>query len=96
MPQGVRQEVRVRSVLMTTDPVLLSFARTVLEDAGISAMVADQFTSAIEGSVGIFPRRLMVPSDAWDQARAALTEAGLARELVPDPGGGTGAGDPET
>jgi hypothetical protein len=75
----------VRAVLLTTDPVLLSFARAVLADSGIDAMIADQFTSAIEGSVGIFPRRLLVPSTAWHRARTALTQAGLAHELAPDP-----------
>ena len=75
----------MRPVLLTTDPVLLSFAHAVLADSGIAAVIADQFTSAIEGSLGIFPRRLLVSSDAWHRARAALTQAGLAHELVPDP-----------
>jgi hypothetical protein len=74
----------MRPVLLTTDPVLLSFARAVLADSGIADMVADQFTSAIEGSLGIFPRRLLVPAEAWHRARRSLTEAGLAHELVPD------------
>ncbi len=75
----------MRPVLLTTDPVLLSFAHAVLADSGIAATIADQFTSAIEGSLGIFPRRLLVPAEAWHRARAALTQAGLAHELVPDP-----------
>jgi Putative prokaryotic signal transducing protein len=83
MPQGVMR-VAMRPVLLTTDPVLLSFARAVLADSGIPDLLADQFTSAIEGSLGIFPRRLLVPVEAWHRARRALTEAGLAHELVPD------------
>ena len=77
----------MRPVLLTTDPVLLSFASSVLADAGVDAEVADQYTSAIEGSVGVLPRRLMVPADAWNQARQALTEAGLGAELEPEAGG---------
>jgi hypothetical protein len=77
--------VSLRPVLLTTDPILLGFARAVLADAGIAAEVADQFTSAIEGSLGIFPRRLMVPETSWHRARRALIEADLAHELVPDP-----------
>jgi hypothetical protein len=83
MPQGVRR-VAMRPVLLTTDPVLLSFARSVLADSGIPDLLADQFTSAVEGSLGIFPRRLLVPAEAWHRARRALTDAGLAHELVPE------------
>jgi Putative prokaryotic signal transducing protein len=75
----------MRPVLLTTDPVLLSFARAVLADSGIDVMIADQFTSAIEGSLGIFPRRLLVPDEAWHRARTALKQADLGHELVPDP-----------
>jgi Putative prokaryotic signal transducing protein len=75
----------VRPVLLTTDLVLLSFAHSVLADSGVSAVVADEYTSAIEGSLGILPRRLLVPADAWYRARTALTQAGLAHEMVPDP-----------
>ena len=92
MPQGRPRLVvpldcrkfRMRAVLLTTDPVLLGFARVVLTDSGIEAVLADQYTSAIEGSVGIFPRRLLVPADAWHRARRALENAGLTAELVPE------------
>ena len=72
----------MRDILITTDPVLLSFAGSVLSDAGIEAVVADQYTSSIEGSVGVLPRRLTVREDNWRAARAALDAAGLAGELV--------------
>ena len=44
-------------ILRTNDPVLLSFASTVLADSGIETLVADQHISAMEGAIGIFPRR---------------------------------------
>ena len=72
----------MRLLLVTTDHVLLSFVAAVLADAGIAAQIADQFTSAIEGSLAIFPRRVLVPTDAWHRARRALSEAGLAGELT--------------
>ncbi len=75
----------MRVVVQTTDPVLLGFAGAVLADSGISSVVADQFTSAIEGSLGIFPRRLLVAPDAWERAQRALRQAGLAAELVATP-----------
>ena len=74
----------MQDVLRTNDPVLLSFARSVLEDAGVAVLVADQFTAGIEGSIGMFPRRLTVVSDDVFRARAALTEAGLGMHLLDD------------
>lgn len=75
-------------ILRTNDAVLLSFARHVLDEAGIDTFVADQHISIAEGSIGIFPRRIMVASDAEFDARLALSEAGLAAELVsPTPDG---------
>ncbi len=74
----------MRAILITTDIVLMSFAKTVLEGAGIEATEADQYTSVIEGSVGVLPRRLMVADDTLPQARAALVAEGLGDNLVAD------------
>jgi Putative prokaryotic signal transducing protein len=79
-PKGTLAEV-----LRTNEPVLLSFARTVLADGNIDVLVADQHMSTIEGSIGIFPRRLLVEGDRWRQARRLLIEAGVdASLLAPD------------
>jgi hypothetical protein len=72
----------MQEVLRTNDAVLLSFAESVLREAGIASTLADQHISVIEGSIGAFPRRLLVGSDDWDAARRALTEAGLGTWLV--------------
>ena len=72
----------MRELLRTNDAVLLSFAETVLRQAGIASTLADQHISVIEGSIGAFPRRLLVGGDDWDAARQALTEAGLETWLV--------------
>lgn len=77
----------MREIVITTDPVLLSFARSVLADAGIEAEVADQYTSSIEGSVGVLPRRLLVHEHNRAAARRALDDAGLGAELVAEAGG---------
>lgn len=74
----------MQPMLITTDAVLLSFAKSVLADAGIEADIADQFTSSIEGSLGVLPRRLMVPDEALPRAREALIGAGLGKDLVQD------------
>jgi hypothetical protein len=69
-------------VLRTNEPVLLSFARAVLSDGSIEFLVADQHMSALEGSIGIFPRRLLVESGSWRQARRLLVEAGVEASLL--------------
>ncbi|MGE0005638.1 MAG: DUF2007 domain-containing protein [Parvibaculaceae bacterium] len=59
----------MKEVLRTNDLVLLSYATHVLAEAGIEAVVFDAHTSAVEGSIGAIPRRLMVADE--DFARAA-------------------------
>lgn len=71
----------MRELLRTSDPVLVSYVEALLREAGIAYHVADVNTSAIEGSIGIFPRRVLVAEDAMDQARALMIDAGLAEEL---------------
>ena len=63
----------MKEVLRTNDLVLLSYATHVLAEAGIEAVVFDAHMSAVEGSIGAFPRRLMVQDD---DVRKALRELG--------------------
>jgi hypothetical protein len=71
----------VIEIMRTNDPVALSFAESLMKDAGIFAMVADQGMSILEGSLGILQRRLLVDRDRADEARRILTDAGLGAEL---------------
>ena len=64
-----------------SDVVLLGFLQSLLENAKIPFFVADQHISAMEGMIGAFPRRLLVPEDQAVQARRLITDAGLAAEL---------------
>lgn len=50
----------MREVLRTNDAVLLGFAESVLRQTGITSVIADQHISVQEGSIGAFPRRLLV------------------------------------
>jgi len=77
----------MRALMRTTDPVLIDFAVALLRDAGLGPVVLDQNMSVLEGSIGVFPRRVVVIADEWAQARRVLTEAGLAAELERDHGG---------
>jgi hypothetical protein len=66
----------MRAVATTNDMVRLSFLRVLLEDAGIAAILLDAHASAIEGSIGAIPRRLVVAAEDEAQARRVLAEAG--------------------
>lgn len=77
----------MRDVLRSNDPVVISFAQSVLQQAGIANFVADQHMSAVEGSIGAFPRRLLVETSDWDEARRLLDEAGLGAWLLIDGSG---------
>ncbi|RCW27450.1 putative signal transducing protein [Ciceribacter lividus] len=68
-------------MIRSNDPVLLSFAESLMKDAGITCMVADQSMSVLEGSLGMLPRRLLVEEGRADEAREILVGAGLADEL---------------
>jgi hypothetical protein len=68
----------MRVVAMSNDPVRLSFLAALLRDAGIGTVLLDQHMSAVEGSIGAIPRRLMVATDDYAQARRVLAEAGEA------------------
>jgi len=62
-------------VFRTNDPVKLSYVEHLLAEAGIEFFVLDRHVSAVEGNIGIFPRRILVSSD--DLARARLALAGV-------------------
>ena len=70
----------MQAIIVTPDPVTISFAEAVLKDAHIVAFVMDQHMSVLEPGIMI-PKRLMVHSDDVRQARRALIDAGLEKEL---------------
>jgi hypothetical protein len=72
----------MREILRSNDAVMIGFAQTVLHRAGIASLLADQHMSTMEGSIGAFPRRLLVAQEDWPAAHRALTGAGLGASLV--------------
>jgi hypothetical protein len=72
---------RMIELIRTNDAVLLSFAESLMKDAGIHCLIADQGMSILEGSLGMLPRRLLVEADRQDEARRILRDAGLGAEL---------------
>lgn len=73
----------MHELIRTNDPVVLSFAESLMKDAGIHCLVADQAMSILEGSLGMLPRRFLVEEERADQARRILIDAGLGDELRP-------------
>jgi hypothetical protein len=71
----------MEELLKTNDLVLISYVEALMRDAGIEVLVLDQNMSVIEGSLGVLPRRMLVPGDRLNAARAILRDAGIGAEL---------------
>ncbi|HEV7648942.1 MAG TPA: DUF2007 domain-containing protein [Actinophytocola sp.] len=69
-------------LLRSNDPVLISFATSLLQDARIEHSVADLHMSVIDGSINAVSNRILVADDRLDEARALLTDAGVALETT--------------
>ena len=65
----------MRVVLKTNNPVVLSYATHVLEEAGIAAQVFDTHASIMDGSMAMVPRRLMVADEDFAKAEKLLRDA---------------------
>lgn len=64
----------MEELFRTNNPVLLSVAAARLDEAGIGYLVADQFMSSMEGSIGAIPRRFLVDAKFESQARLLLKD----------------------
>ena len=74
----------MRELVRTNDPVLLSAIEALLEGTGIGYFVADRNMSVLDGSIGVLPRRILVPDDQFTRACRLLQDAGLGQELRAD------------
>jgi hypothetical protein len=74
----------LRELVRTNDAVVISAIEALLKGAGIAHLIVDQNMSVLEGSIGIFPRRILVGEDQLPAARRLLSEAGFGRELRED------------
>lgn len=71
-------------LVRSNDLVHLSWAVAMLEAEGIACLLADVHVSAVEGSIGAIPRRLLVLEEDLDRSRRVLAQAAQAR--LDDPG----------
>jgi hypothetical protein len=74
----------MRELVRTNDAVLITAIEALLNGAQIEHMVVDRNMSVLEGSIGIFPRRILVAESQLDDARRLLEEAGFAGEISRD------------
>ena len=74
----------MRELVRTNDAVLITAIEALLNGAQIKHLVVDRNMSVLEGSIGIFPRRILIDEEQFDAARRLLEEAGFADELRPD------------
>ena len=66
-------------LIRTNDAVLLSFAESLMKEAGIHCLIADQGMSILEGSLGMLPRRFLLLADnplTLAQLRAEIEDLG--------------------
>jgi hypothetical protein len=65
----------MKDILRTNDPVLLSFAESMLAAEGIATAIFDSHTSVVEGSIAAIQRRLMVSDEDETRAREIIAAA---------------------
>jgi len=71
----------MQELMRTNDLVLLGAVTALLEAAEVGHLVADAHISALEGSIGILPRRLLVVDEDVSRARRLLVDGGFAAAL---------------
>ncbi|TDV54988.1 DUF2007 domain-containing protein [Actinophytocola oryzae] len=64
-------------LIRSNDPVLISFAASLLADARITHSVADSHMSVIDGSINAVTNRVLVAEDQYEAARELLADAGV-------------------
>ena len=64
----------MQEILRTNDPTVLAFAEALLRGEDIDCFILDVHMSVLEGSIGLFPRRLMVGDRDKFLARAILRD----------------------
>lgn len=67
---------QVKELIRSNDPVLLSYLMSVLEGEDIGAILLDEHTSIIEGSIGAIQQRVMVLAEDLDRAKRILVDIG--------------------
>ncbi len=78
----------MKDLIRTNNPALISYVEALLKQLDIQYFIADQAISSAEGSIGMFPKRVMVTPEHMAKARQLLIDAGLENELRAEGPGG--------
>ena len=70
-------------IIRTNDLVPISLVEAILTGERVRYFVADRHMSALEGAIGMLPRRILVDAHQEPRARRLLAEVGLEAELRP-------------
>lgn len=70
-------------IMRTTNPVDVNYIQALLKDADIFVAVFDANISVVEGSIGLFPKRVMISEEDRDAAREVLRGTELEECLLP-------------
>ena len=74
----------MKEILRTTEALDVTFATALLKGEGIRCYVLGENMAALEGLIGIFPRRLMVSEEDAFVAAAVLRDNGIESGLPND------------
>lgn len=72
-----RFEDQLKELIRTTDVALVSAIEALLSEAGIPYQVFDRHVRVMEGSIGIFPLRVVVPEEYLAVAAMLIEDAEL-------------------
>jgi len=67
----------MKQLLRTNDPTAIAFAKALLQGEGIDCFEMDVNMSVLEGSIGVFPRRIMVVDADHSAAVRTLRDNGI-------------------
>jgi hypothetical protein len=67
----------MKQLMRTNNPASIAFAQALLQGEGIDCFELDVNMSMLEGSIGVFGRRVMVLDGDYDLAVRVLTDNGI-------------------
>ena len=70
-------------IMRTTNPVDVNYIQALLKDADIFVAIFDANISVVEGSIGLFPKRVMISEEDINEAREVLRGTELEEFLLP-------------
>jgi len=64
----------MKEIIKTNDLATIAYIKLLLANEGIEYFELDVHMSALEGSISILPRRIMVVDSVFERAREILTD----------------------